>query len=285
MIFADAHCHTNSVKGMGAKGIATKFKQNKGWFIAIIGLSPWHYDLTPNYENYIKAFHHTINECKECKEVGVKTACLVGFHPADLDKLVYKHRLKMEQALNLAFRVLDYAIELCKKGLIDGIGEIGRPHYNIEPRFVVANELIVLYVLRRIKEENLDCIVHLHLEQGGQVTVESIKLFTEITGVNKDKILFHHSRPGLIEHALNNGFPASLPGIKQLIKWGIENLKPIYVLESDFLDDPHRPGVVVYSWEMIEYQQEILSNNKEYEEYLAKININNIVKLYGVELP
>ncbi len=285
MLFADAHCHVNPFKGMGAKNIARKFKERNGWFLAIIGLSPWHYGLTPNYDNYVRAFHHVIKECELAKEEGLRTACLVGFHPADLDKLVHRYGLKVEQALGLAIRVLEYAIKLCKEGLADGIGEIGRPHYNIEPKFVVANELIINHVFKRIKEEELECIVHLHLEQGGIVTVESIKMFTEITRVNAEKILFHHSRPGLIEHVLSSGFQASLPGIKQLIKWGIERLEPVYVLESDFLDDPNRPGVVVYPWEMIEYQQEILNKDKQYEEYLMKINIDNIVKLYGVEPP
>ena len=284
MFFADAHCHANSVKGLGAKGIAEKFKKHGGWFIAFIGLSPWHYGLIPTYENYIKTFHHMIRENAKARR-HVKTACLLGFHPADLNKLVDIYGLKAENAFNLAIRVLDYVLKLCKEGIIDGIGEIGRPHYKVDPKFVIANELIMEYVFKRISEERIDCIIHLHLEQGGRITVESIKNIISRYNVARNIILFHHSKPGLIEYALEERFPASLPGIKELILWGTRKLKPAYVFESDFLDDPSRPGTVVYPWVMVNNQCELLNKDSSLEEYFARINVDNIARFYKVEPP
>jgi len=284
VLFADAHCHANSVKGIGAKGIAEKFRKYGGWFIAFIGLSPWHYGLTPTYENYVKTFHHVIKETIRAKRY-VKTACLLGFHPADLSKLVNVYGLRLERALRLAIRVLDYTIKLCKEGIINGIGEIGRPHYKVRPEIVVANELIMEYVFKKISEEKIDCIVHLHLEHGGKITVESIENITLKHSIVKNNILFHHSKPGLIEYALEKNFSASLPGIKELILWSVRKLKPTYVYESDFLDDPSRPGAVIYPWAMISYQRELLSRDRSLEEYFEKINIDNITKLYKTEAP
>lgn len=51
---ADGHTHSNPVKGLGMEKIAPKFREEGGWFVAIVGLSPWHYGLEATFEGYEK---------------------------------------------------------------------------------------------------------------------------------------------------------------------------------------------------------------------------------------
>lgn len=63
------------------------------------------------------------------------------------------------------------------------------------------------------------------------------------------------------------------------------SLPPNYMVESDHIDDPKRPGVVVYPWEMAKNQLELLREGKVDEEYLWKLNVDNVVKVFGVTPP
>ena len=283
LVYADAHTHTNPVRGMGMKIVAEKFRAKNGWFMAIVGLAPWSYGLTPNVEGYTKSFELVLRECDIARQKGLKVACILGVHPADIDKLVYKYGLKLEDALNLVYKVIDIVIDMCKQGRIDGIGEIGRPHYRIDPVFVAAAELVMLRVMEAVKD--YECVLHLHLEQGGVITVESIEKLAKLVRLRMDKVIFHHSRPGLLDYVLTRGYNATIPGIEAVLRIVFSKHKPAYMVESDHIDDPHRPGVVVYPWQLIENQNKLLKEGLIDEEYLYKVNVDNVVRTYGIEPP
>ena len=283
LVFADAHCHTNPLKGLGMRKIAVKFKENNGWFMGIVGLSPWNYDLNPSYEGYLKAFEIVLKECRIAKEHGLKTSCIIGIHPADIDKLVYRYGMKIDEAYNLALRVLSKAVDLCRKGVVDGIGEEGRPHYKIDPTFVVASELVLMRAMEAAKD--YDCIIHMHLEQGSSVTVESIEELANLVGAPMEKLLFHHTRPGLTERVIKKGYNATVPGIEPVLKIVFNRVEPTFMVESDYIDDPKRPGVVVYPWEMVSNELKLMRENIVSEDDLYKVNVDNIVRFYGVQPP
>ncbi len=283
MLFADAHVHVNPIRGLGARAIAKKFKDSGGWFMAIVGLSPWSYGLEPSIEGYAKTFELILRECSNAREEGIRVACFIGLHPGDLDKLVYKYSIKLEKLMEFVSKVFNIIEDYCKRGLIDGIGEVGRPHYRIDPVFVVASELVMEKAMMLAKD--YDLLLHLHLEQGNGITVESIKQFIKLTGIPGRLVIFHHSRPGLLEYVVKNKFTATVPGIEAILRVVFKRIEPVYLLESDFIDDPNRPGVVVYPWQMINNQLQILREGLVNAEYLAKLNIDNIAKVYRVNPP
>jgi len=283
VVFADAHCHSNPVVGLGAEKICKKFKDYGGWFIALIGLSPTHYGLEPSFENFLKAYRITIEECRKVRSLGMEVSCLVGFHPAEVDKLVNRRGMKLEEVLELAEKLLKSVIKLFKEGLVNGIAEVGRPHYRTEPQFIVTSELIMNKALQYAKDWGL--IVHLHLEQGGLITILDIKSRTEYIGTPINKVLLHHVRPGTAEHAIKCNLNISIPGLEPLVKIATSKYPPRYVFESDFIDDPRRPGVVIEPWNLALNQLRVLREGIVNEDYLWKINVDNIINIYGVEPP
>ena len=280
ILVADGHTHSNPVKGLGMERIAPKFKERGGWFMAIVGLSPWHYGLEGTLEGYEKALQITLRECEVARNFGLRTSCLFGFHPADVDKFIGK--MQPHEVLEFGKKVLRLVERELREGRLNGIGEVGRQHYKTHPISVVIAEKIMDEAFRLSKE--FDAVVHLHLEQGGRVSVIDIKERVERFGVNPNRIVMHHLRGKTLRYALEEGVRCTVPGVKGLLE-NITSLPPEYIIESDHIDDPKRPGIVVYPWEMAENQAELLKRGLVDEEYLYKINVDNVVKVFNVEPP
>ncbi len=281
MLFADAHTHSNPIKGMGMKVIAPKFKKAGGWYMSIVGLSPWHYSLDANLEGYERSLNLVLSEKKVIEESGLRARAFFGFHPADVDKLVGMGK-RPEEVLEFGMKVMDMIEKYLKEGSLDGIGEIGRQHYKTVPTHMVIAEMIMERGLELAKDYGVP--VHLHLEQGGEVTALDIKKRVERLGLDWKKVIVHHARGKSLEAAVKNGLRATVPGVTGSLERAVK-LEPKYMVESDHIDDPKRPGVVVFPWEMIENQKSLLERGLVNEEYLMKINVDNVVETFGVEPP
>ncbi|MCD6488316.1 MAG: TatD family hydrolase [Desulfurococcales archaeon] len=282
-MYSDAHCHSNPIEGLGAGYIARKFRSMGGWFIALIGLPPHHYGINgDSIEDYLKAYEITISEARKIREEGLKTKVLVGFHPAEVDHYVKKGR-NLEEIIEFAEKLFKEITRLHQKGLIDGIGEVGRQHYSTSPPRLVASELIMAKALEIARD--YDMIVHLHLEQGGFATVESINLFTKVLGVPKNLVFLHHVGYNEAFWGERQGFWYTVPAKeKTLVK--TLGLKPLSMLtESDFIDDPRRPGVSSYPWNIPVIINKLLSQGIIDEDLVYRIEVDNIVKAYNVNPP
>ena len=277
---ADAHTHSNPVRGLGMKTIAPKFKESGGWFMALVGLSPWHYGLDATLEGYRKTMELMLRECKTIREVGLKASCLFGFHPADVDKLMGS--MQPIEVLDFGMKVLEMVEEAIKDGHLQGVGEVGRQHYKTNPISVVIAERIMDRAIEISKDYG--AVVHLHLEQGGMVTALDVKDRVKRIGAKQERVVMHHARGKSLRAAIELGIPATSPGVKGSLEKVIE-LPPRYMIESDHIDDPKRPGIVVYPWDMARFQRELIEEGKVSEDYLYRVNVDNVVKTFGVEPP
>lgn len=285
LLVADAHGHSNPVKGLGASRIAGKFREAGGWFMALVALSPTSYSIEPTgLDAYKETIELHVRECSAAEEAGLRVACLAGFHPAEVDKLIDKYKMDPVKVLRLGYEVVEYVASLCREGVLDGIGEVGRQHYKTTSEKALVSQLIMERALQEAKDN--DCMVHLHLENTGPASVALTHITAERLGVNPTpRIVFHHSKPSMVLEAARLGYSATLPGIPRLLDHAVKELDPVYMVESDFIDDPARPGVVVYPWEMALAMERILRRGLASEDYLYKINVDNVVKAYRVEPP
>jgi TatD-related deoxyribonuclease len=283
LLFADSHAHSNPVKGFGMRNIAKRFKQAGGWFIAIVSLSPHHYGFEPTLDGYRKAIDVIINECRAAHEEGLKVACFAGIHPADVDHMILQDPKKSDSVIAFVVEVLNYVAKMVKEGALTGIGEVGRPHYRTLPESFVANSIVMRYALAIARD--LQCLVHLHLEQGGYVTVRDVREVASMVMLSKDRVILHHSDILTARYAQEYGFAFTIPGKLQVLTEAFKRFTPSYTVESDFIDDPKRPGVSSYPWQIIENQLRLLNEGFISEEYLYKLNVDNIVKIYGEKPP
>ncbi len=281
MIFADAHSHINPIKGFGYK-ISEKFKLNNGWFIAYISSSPWDYfDDFNGFESYKKMIEYQINECQKSNEIGVKTACISGFHPEDIDYLIDKLKMSPSSVLNLGLRVIEYEANLCKEGKLLGIGEVGRQHYKTLSERVAISQIILEKALEYAKD--YDCMIHLHLENSDTDTVRIIDYSVNKANIrNKKKIVFHHAKPSMLTEIDSLGYSATVYGIDEVLNVVLYNFPPIFMIESDFPDNPSYKKVV-YPWELPKKINSFSEKFNLSEEYLYKINVDNIEEAYNIK--
>lgn len=282
LLYADAHFHSNPLRGYGAEYIGRKFKESGGWFMALVGLPPTSLGLKPDLEGFKKALELLLSECKRLRETGLKVACLGGYHPAMIDKMIDHYKIDAERVFEISLEVLRLVEKMIREGLLDGVAEIGRPHYKTSPEYVVLADMILEKALEIVKDFNT--IAHLHLEEGGWVTAQSI--YVKISRLNIDpwKTLLHHARPKNLKPSIRLGLVSSVPAIVQLIE-SIRELEKRYVLESDYLDDPERPGKPLYPWDLISASKILLKKGILDSEDLYILHIDNISRIYGVSPP
>ncbi len=284
-MFADAHLHSNPIGGVGAETIAKKFKAIGGWFAALVALPPYHYGISgyPSIESYHKAFELHIRECNRLREAGIKTACFVGLHPAEIDRFE-RYGVRGEKAFKLIDSVMDLIERLCSNGRIDGIGEIGRQHYKSLPSRIGLAEYAMIRGLEIARDNN--CLVHLHLENDGIVTVKTVDKLVELIRVHRSLILFHHASMEVANGSTRLGYTASLPGKYESLAAILPQIKVQGVtIESDYIDDPKRPCVSTCPWDMVDAQKRLLKEGIVDEEFLYIVNIDNVVRFYRVEPP
>ncbi len=278
----DAHAHSNPARGMGAREIARRFRRSGGWFIALLSLNPWSYGIEPpGYEAYMKVVDLIVSECRRAREEGLKVKCFSGFHPADVDRLIDRYRLRPEEVLQLGLRVVRALRGMCRDGVIDGIGEVGRQHYRTAPERVAIASLIMEEALEATED---GCMIQLHLEQAGRATIDTVDMVVRRLGVKaRETVIFHHSTLQMATRARELGYNATVPGVPKMLDYAADKAEPIFMIESDFIDDPRRPGVVVYPWLMAEKLSELAT--KGYEEWAWKVAVENVSRVFGVEPP
>ena len=272
---SDAHCHANPIRGaLGPRALARKFSRSGGWFLCLVNLPSWSYGLEISRpEDYAKMYELTIKAAREVEEEGVRAAAILGPHPAELAKLVRRGKKPGEAATFLA-RAYDIAAEYVRRGLAVGLGEVGRPHWDVPRSVVEACNEVLDYVL--VLSRDLDCIVHLHLERRGLATLEDVERRVKKGGAKR--IILHHAEAELVAEARARGLypsvPARLADLGSALAQG-----PCFIVESDYLDDPRRPGAVVAPWSISRTAKRLLSRGAR-EEDLRTVFVENIRELY-----
>ncbi len=285
LMISDAHAHISNL-GIGPQVYARKFKECGGWFIALVSLPPYHYGLSDSLNDFIKSLSIHTELCRVIASYGIKVSCLVGMHPAYIDRVVKNYQNKPEKIIKLINGGLNYILNLLKKGYIDGIGEVGRPHYRSIPESFSVNNYVLMNALRISKDYG--AVLHLHLEDKGLLSVISINGLCSILGFkNKCKVVFHHASITTSTYARTYGFSSTIVGRYEVIKNLIERSGEVanVMLESDYIDDPRRPGVVMYPWQISYEVNKLLNTNPNYADVLSRLLVDNVVKVYGVEPP
>lgn len=282
MFYSDAHLHVNPVSGLGAEKIAKRFKTKGGWFISIVALPPYHYGFTePSVESYQKTIELVNREAIRAREQGLQVARFIGIHPAEID-YYYKNGLSADKLMKLVDDVLKLFEQALISDLIDGLGEVGRQHYGTSSERLVFSEIVMVKTMSLARDHGVP--LQLHLEQGGFTTVYSIKLLSGLLGLRNDIVIIHHSNKDTAYWAEYYEYPFTAP-----VRYFDDKYASIKwrhcMIESDFIDDPRRPGVSAYPWEIPEVITNLVEKGIISEEQAYKIQVDNIVKYFGVKYP
>jgi len=238
LTFADAHCHCNPIKGIGAREIAEKFRRNGGWFLGLISLPPWSYAIRPEgIKSYEKSFKLLVKQGEAAREVGLACAIHLGFHPAEVDKLA-SMGIDLNGIKKLGLKVLNLACKFISEGLAQGLGEFGRQHYSTKPeRRRVAEEILKEAL---IKADELNVPIHLHLEQGGKITVKFILNLLKELKVREEIIVIHHLPAKHLKFIENTKLKATIVGKLDELKEAVKSKPGTQIYKNSI---PHSPRI------------------------------------------
>lgn len=274
----DNHIHVDHVNGEGPLAVAKKF-QNAGGTVMIIPNKPtW-----TNEESctFLEAMEQVIKYVQEINEnTDVKAYAVVGAHPAELSRLI-REGTALDKAEKLMKDALDDAQRIVLEGRAIGIGEVGRPHYEVTPEEMEIHHRVMLHAMELAADAG--CAVQLHTESSGEEQFKEFAAMADLSGISKQKVVKHFSGPYVLEEE-NYGLTPSLIATKKVVTQGLKKGTG-FLMETDYLDMKSRPGAVLGPKTVPRRTRGLIQNGIMTAEDAYKIHVENVEKVYGIDLP
>lgn len=273
LIIFENHLHLRR-DGLFLKAVK-EFKKAGGTHLVLCQLPMT--NLVIKHKSYEPCYKETLKMADEIRSnIDIGVFITVGPYPVDYLRL--REKFDRKSTISLMKQGIDEAAKFCeeKKGI--GIGEIGRPHFQVDEQIIEDSNEILLYGMQRAKE--IDVPVILHTES---TTPEQCKELTELgkkAGLPAYKIVKHFSPP-LILNNENYGLMPSVLASKKNIEIAIKK-GTRFMMETDYIDDPRRPGAVLGPKTVPKRTFELLENDILNEKQIYEIHKLNPEKTYGI---
>jgi TatD-related deoxyribonuclease len=271
----DNHLHLDPA-GAGVKAIS-EFQRAGGTHIVLCH-KPYNQVRVQKSEDYKKSFQITLDLAAKVRaETDVKVYVSLGPYPVELVQL--SEKMPINEAKEILINGMDIAGKLIESGVAIALGEIGRPHFEVSPKIIEASNEILFYGMELARE--LGCAVILHTESTTPAVCEDLANMADRAGLTRDKVVKHYSPP-LVNLDKNSGlFPsvlASEKNIKEAVGQGTR-----FLMETDYLDDPKRPGAVLGVKTVPKRTKKLLVDGLITEKDVFTIHQSNPASVYGVE--
>ena len=233
MEITDNHFHLDPD---GRKELAVKDFLNAGGTRLVLVHKP--YKVWKKIEDFKKQVKTTLALASKAREAGAKVAVVAAPHPVTLVKLLDSN--SFSEVSELYLEAVSHCTQLVDENEIVGLGELGRPHFPVEPNiWQLANE-VLSESLSLAKE--VDASVVLHTETGTPQVMADLAAIASKVNFPKNRLVKHYGGPGSIEDS--NGLIVSMTTSLTNIRYAA-NRNSDFMLETDYLDDPNRPGAVM----------------------------------------
>lgn len=273
----DNHIHIDPINGIGPIKVAKQFYNVGGRAMIIPNKPSWTFGEPFNFK---KAMDLVIEYAEDInKNTKVKAFPIVGVHPAEFSRLIENGK-SFEESFKIVKKALEYGKELVLEKKAFGIGEIGRPHYDVSDEEMEYQNKILKYGLELARE--IDCPVQLHTESATEIEFKEFALFADSVKFNKKKLIKHFSGPYITKDE-NFGITPSVMSGKENIKIAISK-GDNFLMETDYLDDLSRPGAVLGLKTVPKRTLDYIKKGIFTEEDAFKIHKENIEHIYSIDL-
>lgn len=273
----DNHIHVDPLNGEGPIKIANIFHRAGGSFMIVPNKPTWTVSEDCSFQEAMELVIKYVEEINN--DTDVTAFAVVGAHPAELSRRI-KAGIDIENTELLMRNALKTAQMLVLEGKAVAIGEIGRPHYDVSLQELEAHNRLILYAMELAKDAG--CPVQLHTESAGSEQFLEFAEMADNVGIPRNKIIKHFSGAFVLEEE-NHGLTPSLIATKDVVKVGLKKGKNFF-METDYLDDKTRPGAVLGPKTVPRRTRELLNQGLLTEEDAYKIHVDNVEKIYGVDL-
>lgn len=233
------HCKPDGWKGLDA---VREFMAAGGTSIAHVRL--------PSYPATVEEFKRTCDEHvafgeRIRKETGCTVYTVLGPYPLEPMRVAEKHG--WEAALEFGRGCFDVAAKFCDERQAVCLGEIGRAHFDVPAELQARNNELLAYGMGRARDAGVP--VMLHTEHAEPATMAEFAAMADKAGLRRDRVIKHYCGPltGAAEH---HGLVPSVIAGRSNLRPAIEKARAAgepgrFLLETDYIDEPTRPNVVM----------------------------------------
>ena len=203
------------------------------------------------FEGHQTAYRDTVAMAQSVREeVGLGVRVVLGPHPA-----AFAHQFERwvgaegeagkERAVETYRHSIEAALAFVHEGQAHAIGEVGRPHWPVSDEvWNLSNELLD-ETMHLAAQEGLP--LQLHVEGESDDTYSDLAARALRQGMDLRKLVRHYSPPDVRSSNTHGLTPSVLCGkgaLERLLETHGE-AKNGFFLETDYMDDPRRPGAVL----------------------------------------
>ncbi|MGC8727226.1 MAG: TatD family hydrolase [Thermoplasmata archaeon] len=229
MIIFDNHVH---LKNESVEYFYRKFGMSGGTGLNIVNLTENCFTLDSFYQKYME----TQAIAEKLKKKGLDVVVTIGPYPVNIIEMI--KYMGIGEAIALYEKAVDISVQEIMEQRADAIGEVGRPHFQVDEKIIEASNEIMSYIFSVSKDNDIPVILHTEsLDSHGMC--EIMELASRIG--KKDRIIKHFSQPIFSD---NCGIIPSVPASRKNARnapWGDEG----FFLETDFAGDISKPNFVL----------------------------------------
>jgi TatD-related deoxyribonuclease len=233
----DHHCHL-SPRGAGVEAVR-RFRRAGGTHL-FLATQNYAAEVPRTLEDYARQFEATYRLADQARDAtGVVVYPVVAPYPIDLVRAAAE--LGLAPALSLQCAALDLAGRAVRERKAVAIGEVGRPHFPVPAEIAAAVEEAFAHALAVARDAGCPAVVHCgDLDASGYGELADAG---RRAGLAPGRVVKHYARSHVPADARAGVVPSYLAR-RELVAEVVDDEGP-WFLETDFLDDPHRPGAVL----------------------------------------
>jgi TatD-related deoxyribonuclease len=270
----DNHVHLEPLKGRNIEAVRD-FERAGGTHIIVSHL-PYDHTRVSRAEDFRESFEVTSSTVDRVnRETGVKAFATVGPYPVELLRL--KRVDGLERAKEIMIDGMEVAAQFVREGKAIAIGEVGRPHFQVPEDVWNASNEILFEGMRLARE--VDCAIVLHTEGATRESMLELAEMADRAGLSRGRVVKHYCPPLILPEENAGLMPSVLVG-RDAAKRALEKGSR-FLMETDFLDDPDRPGAVLDIKTVPKRTRTLMESGAMTEEQAYEIHQENPRATYG----
>ncbi len=201
--------------------------------------------------------------------------------PYPIDLLAAQSALGLDAAVQLHMSALEMAGRRVRDGRAIALGEVGRPHFPVDDTpLAAASETLFDFALGVARDS--DCPAVVHCEDLSDQGYRALAARARRSGLRPERLIKHYARARYAVPDLE-GPSRSYLARRELVREVLDDPPP-WFLETDFLDDPARPGAVLDLTTVPKRAKWVASQLPEKVDRLRVPFEESVYKVYGLSL-